>query len=106
MGLMNDRRLELHEKLCTILGSRNVYFQPPNGKQLKYPCIIYKRDSSSAEYADNMTYMFTPEYQITYISTTSVNDVVEKLLDEFEMIRYIRHYVADNLSHDILNLFY
>lgn len=106
MGLINDRRLELHEKLCDILGSRNVYFQPPNGTQIQYPCIIYKRDSSSADYADNKTYLFTPEYQIMYISTSSINDVVENLLEEFSLIRFIRHYTADGLSHDILNLFY
>lgn len=102
----NDRRLELHEILCEILGSRNVYFQPPNGTQLKYPCIIYKRDSSSAEYADDKTYIFTPQYQITCISPKQTNDIYEKLIERFSMIRYVRGYVVDNLSHDILNLFY
>ena len=31
-----DRRLKLHEELCDILGSRNVYFQPPETVKMKY----------------------------------------------------------------------
>lgn len=103
----NDRRLELNEILCEVLGSRNVYFQPPNGTQLKYPCIIYKREGADQIYADDKLYKFEQEYQIQYISTKSTNfDVVEDLLERFSKIRYARHYVADNLNHDILILFY
>ena len=38
-----DRRLQLHEELCSVLGSRNVYFQPPETIKLTYPCIIYSK---------------------------------------------------------------
>ena len=106
MGLIEDRRVQLHEKLCTVLGSRNVYFQPPNGTQINYPCIIYKNESSNSEYADDKTYKFVPEYSITCISPSSIDNIAERLIEEFPMIRFVRHYVADNLSHDILNLFY
>ena len=30
-------RYELHEFLCEILGSRNVYFQPPESVKMKDP---------------------------------------------------------------------
>lgn len=102
----NDRRLELHEIFCEVLGSRNVYFQPPNGAKLNYPCIIYKRDSANAEYADDRTYIFTQQYSVTCISPKQTNDIYEKLIERLPMIRYIRGYTVDNLSHDILNLFY
>ena len=36
-------RYELHEFLCEILGSRNVYFQPPESVKMKYPAIVYER---------------------------------------------------------------
>ena len=39
-----ERRLELHEILCTILGSRNVYFQPPESIKMNYPAIVYGLD--------------------------------------------------------------
>ena len=102
----NDRRLELEAKLRDILGSNNVYFQPPNGAQLHYPCIIYKRDGADSVYADDRTYRYTQEYQIMYIDKSPKNNVVERIIEEFSMVRYGRHYVADNLNHDILLLYY
>ena len=49
-------RLDLHEKLVEILGSRNVYFQPPATVKMQYPCIIYKRNVMDAAYANNSKY--------------------------------------------------
>lgn len=36
-------RLNLHEEFATLLGSNNVYFQPPESVKLNYPCIKYSR---------------------------------------------------------------
>ena len=36
-----ERRLELHEALCEVLGSRNVYFQPPDNVTMRYPCFVF-----------------------------------------------------------------
>ena len=36
-------RLELQTKFENILGSRNVYFQPPASVQMRYPAIVYSR---------------------------------------------------------------
>jgi len=44
-------RLELQEVLESLLGSRNVYFQPPLNLKMNYPCIIYKRDDAETEFA-------------------------------------------------------
>ena len=41
--VMETRRLELDADLRALLGSTNVYFQPPETKKLKYPCFIYER---------------------------------------------------------------
>ena len=41
---MAKDRLSLHNILVSILGTSNVYFQPPTTITLKYPCIIYKLD--------------------------------------------------------------
>ena len=37
---MRDR-LDLHECLCKILNSNNVYFQPPENVRMNYPAIVY-----------------------------------------------------------------
>jgi len=101
-----ERRLQLHEELCTILGSRNVYFQPSGTVKMKYPCIRYSRDRGMHIRADNKTYIYRQAYQIMYISTDPDNEVVDKLIEHFSEISYNRSYVADNLNHDVLVLYY
>jgi hypothetical protein len=34
-------RLELHEELCAVLGSRNVYFMTPESVKMNYDAIRY-----------------------------------------------------------------
>ena len=104
--MIKERRLELHEKLCTLLGSRNVYFQPSGTTRLSYPCIIYQRDRGQHTYADNKTYIYRQAYQLIYVDKNPDNDMVEKLINGFEMINFNRNYTADNLNHDVLILYY
>lgn len=99
-------RIELHERLCDILGSRNVYFQPPMSKQLSYPCIIYERSTGDTTYADNWPYMVTTRYTVTYISKNPDDPMVEKLAKAFQSMRVDRHFTADNLNHDTFELYY
>lgn len=106
MGQTSDRRLQLHEELCEILGSRNVYFQPPGTVRMKYPCIRYKRDRGRHLNADNKTYIYKQAYQLIYMDSNPDNDVVEKLMGHFGEISYIRNYTADNINHDVLILYY
>ena len=47
-------RLQLHHSLKRFVP--NVYFQPPTNVQMKYPCIIYKRDFADSKFADDNTY--------------------------------------------------
>ena len=49
-------RLELHEALCKVLGSRNVYFQPPEDIKMNYPAIEYSRASIDNTFANNDVY--------------------------------------------------
>lgn len=101
-----NRRLLLHEELCEILGSRNVYFQPEGTVKMKYPCIRYTRDRGLHVRADNKTYIYRQAYQLIYISNDPDNDIVDKLIEHFSEISFIRNYQADNLNHDVLTLYY
>lgn len=100
-----DRRLELQKILENILGSRNVYFQPPSNTKLSYPCIIYSRSNIVAEYADNIKYNTRVRYSLILIGRSSENDLVEKLL-ELPYCSYDRFYTSDNLNHDSFTLYY
>ena len=105
MGKMANDRLELHELLCQMLGSRNVYFQPPATIQLKYPCIIYQRSKIAQKYADNRTYNGMVCYSILLITRTPESEFVSKLL-ELPYCSYDRYYAADSLNHDTFTIYF
>lgn len=93
-------RLELHEMLCNVLGSRNVYFQPPESVKMKYPAIVYSRSDMPSTFADDLAYLTSGEYLVTLIDKDPDSMILEKLLN-LPQCRYDRHYAADNLNHDI-----
>lgn len=101
MGL----RLELHEILVKILGSNQVYFQPPETVKMKYPCIVYERGSGDTIFADDIPYRFTQRYQITVMDRDPDSKIPEKVAD-LPMCTYDRHYNIDNLNHDVFNLYF
>ena len=99
-------RLNLHEELCALLGSRYVYFQPPESVKLKYPCIVYSRTGADTDYADDKVYNMTYQYTIQIISGEPDNELARELVYHFPMCRFMRRFVVDNLYHDNLNLYY
>lgn len=104
MAKMANDRLELHELLCQVLGSRNVYFQPPESVKMKYPAIKYNRDKINNTSADNITYKQDVSYVITVIDRDPDSEIVERV-SQIPHIVHDRHYVADNLNHDVYTLY-
>lgn len=100
-----DRRLNLQEILVNILGSNNVYFQPPESIKLQYPCVIYERNDIDQKYADNRTYISKVRYSLTLITRTPESDLVNKIL-ELPYCSYDRYFAADSLNHDVFTLYY
>lgn len=98
-------RLSLQSKLEEVLGSTNVYFQPPASVKMKYPCIVYSRSSGDTTFADNVPYRFMHRYNVIVIDRNPDSEIPDKVA----MLPYCvmdRHYVADNLNHDSFQLYY
>lgn len=102
---MANRRLELHEKLCEILGSRNVYFQPPDSIQMKYPAIRYELAEIQNNFADNQVYSQNRAYTITVIDKNPDSTIVDKFAI-FPKCRFNRTYPASGLNHTVFTLYY
>lgn len=100
-----DRRLELHELLCTALGSRNVYFQPPASVVMQYPAIRYTLYDIDNVYADNNVYLQHVGYEIIVIDRDPDSEIVKRV-SVIPGIRFNRFYTADNLNHTIFILYY
>jgi len=99
------RRLELHEIFREILGSDNVYFQPPESIKLKYPAIIYSRENIENTAADNKTYKQSHFYTVTVIDYDPDSEIVHKV-SRLPMCIYDRHFASDNLNHDVFTICY
>lgn len=98
-------RLDLHEDLCGILGSKNVYFQPPPSVRMQYPAIVYSLDSFKFDHANNSKYRRFKRYKLTYIDADPDNEMVEKLLTELPFCSFDRHFKSDNLNHYIFTIY-
>jgi hypothetical protein len=97
------QRLDLHQLLETF--TENVYFQPPNNIQLKYPCIIYKRDFADTKFADDKPYNFKLRYMVTVIDQDPDSEIPGKVAS-MPLCLFNRFYTADNLNHDVYNVYF
>lgn len=98
-------RLNLQTKLEELLESRNVYYQPPENVKMSYPAIRYSKKRPDVKYANDKIYMKTSCYEIIVISKEPDHSVIGKI-EELPMCEYDRHYIADNLHHDVLILYF
>lgn len=98
-------RTSLQSILEDILGSRNVYFDPPPSVQMKYDAISYHRKRIDPTYANNSMYTHRDCYELVVIYEDPDSGLPLKLL-ELPMCSHDRHYRADNLNHDVFTLYY
>lgn len=100
-----DRRLALDQILREVLGSSNVYFQPPSNIQMKYPAIVYSRDQTNVKFADNDVYGQTKRYQVQVIDRDPDSEIPDKV-GSLPRTSFAQHYVADGLNHDVYRLYF
>lgn len=110
-----ERRLELHAILCKILGcpecddpelgNCRAYFQPSPNTEMEYDCIVYERSKIDADYADNLPYLLHDRYQLTLIYEDPDSDLLHEIA-RLPMCSHERHFTADNLNHDVFNLYF
>lgn len=100
-----SRRLELQSLLEEILGSRNVYYQPPASIKMKYPAIVYSRYDIENFHADNTVYAQKVAYSVIVIDKNPDSEYVNKI-SMLPLCSYDRHYVSDNLNHDAFTLYF
>ena len=100
-----DKRLELHEKLKELLESDNVYYMPPENTRMEYDAIRYSKKKINSMFANNATYSMMDCYELIVIARKPDHPVIKKLL-KLPYCSYDRPYIADNLNHDVLTIYY
>lgn len=96
-------RIDLQKTLEGILGTRNVYFQPPASLQMKFPCIKYDFSKPELVHADNSILFEHHTYSVTLIHKDPDNTVWESIL-HLPYCRFDRMYKADNMYHYVFSI--
>lgn len=106
-----NRQQELQSLLEEILAGdngedkENVYFQPPTDFEMRYPAIVYNRDSSDTRYANNVPYGRTKAYQVTVISSNPNSDIPNRVA-ALPMCEHQRFFSTAGLNHDVFTLYF
>jgi len=96
---LETRRLALQAKLEQILGTTNVYYDPPSNIVMKYPCIVYSYKKQQTFHADNVPYIRFDEYDIILITKSAWPSDVLEGLGSLPYSKLDRTYTADHLHH-------
>ena len=100
-----SRRTDLQDIFKSILGSGNVYFQPPASVKLKYPCIIYELSNAQSLFANDKPYTHHLRYDVIVIDRNPDSEIPGKVA-MLPKCSFGRHYTMDNLYHTVYNIYY
>lgn len=85
--------------------SRHVYFQPPSGHMLQYPCIVYQRVGRKDLHAEDDIYVNYMEYSVTVIDTDPDSTIADEMVEDIRYCSFDRSFVQDGLNHTNLTLY-
>lgn len=97
---MLKTRADVQAELESIMGNDRVYFQPPESLKIKYPCIVYSMQTVDRIFADDGPWIQFPEYLVSYIGKDPDDPKIAQLM-ETRGLAFDRHYVSDNLHHNV-----
>ena len=110
--MADDNRLALDKKIRAFMKSidqnieTNVYFQPPESIQLKYPCIVYDYSRPDLRYANNNPYKVSQRYDVTIIDRDPESEIVKQFIFFGPTVSFNSRFIRDNLRHTIFTLYY
>ena len=102
-----SNRIEFQSVLEGLYGGTNphVYFQPPENVQMSYPAIVYNRYNIGNDNANNKVYLQEETFQVIVIDKNPDSDIVDRV-SKYPTARFSRHYVMNNLNHDVFMITY
>lgn len=98
-------RPNLQTMLEELLGSHNVYYNPPESVVMKYPAIVYSRGGLDNVHANDSVYNQYNAYEITVIDKNPDSEIVKKV-SKLPKCKWNQHFKSDNLNHDVFTLYY
>lgn len=100
-------RIELQSFLEELLGSRNVYYDPPSNIRMSYPAIVYQHSKFQPVHAENSVYYLKTAYDLTLIDKDPEDAFIfVKKLIAVPYFTHDRAFVSDNLHHHVFTIYW
>lgn len=100
---------QLLQMLDILTNHVNLYYEPPSGTLMMYPCMRITQVDLDLKHADNKKYLATMAYTLTYITENDVDilaDPITSALLDLEYCEFNRTYVSDNMHHYVFKIYY
>lgn len=101
---LERRSQELQAKFEELLESRNVYYNPPESVKMRYDAIVFNRSGIENDFANNSVYGQLYRYEVTTITEDPDAPIIDKI-SRLPMCSFDRHFVSDNLHHNVFRLY-
>lgn len=102
---LEQRRLELHKFLSQVPDVKKVYYSPPSGIRMKYPCIKYDLANPRAFHADNFPYFVKLQWTITIIDEDPDSKIASTFFD-IPKCTFDRKFSSEDLNHFVFSLYF
>lgn len=103
--VLEQKRLLLSDFLHEISGVKYLYYSPPTGTEMNYPCIKYDLRDAWARYADNIPYLTNLQWAITVIDEDPDSEIAN-IFFELAQCKFDRKYSANDLNHFVFTLYF
>lgn len=97
--------MKLQKLLERLLNSRDVYSKPPSSNKLGYPCIIFQKDGENVKFADDSRFVYYNRYSLIVVSREATPKVCDDIAN-LPLCSFLKRYVADNLYHNVYQLYW
>lgn len=87
-----------------LLGSRNVYYNPPASLKMNYDAIVFTRSKIENVYANNLPYVQSIRYEVTTITKDPDAPIIDAI-SGLALCEHDRQFVSDNLYHNVFTLY-
>lgn len=110
-----QRRIEIQSFLENLVKpfvsknsvTRHVYYNPPTGFQMEYPCIVYRDSELKIIYADNIKYLKFFPWDLTVMTRDPESADIAPLIEELPYCSLSGSpYIMDGISHRRYTLYW
>lgn len=87
--------------------TKHVYFNPPTGFQMEYPCIVYEESRPTNYHADNVRYFHFPRWKVTTMTKDPEALDLAPQVEEMPRCTLVSSpYRADGIVHHVFELYW